>query len=235
MNNSHSNIKTTRAGKAKTLLHIDASAREDRSLTRDMGRRFMAAWRADNPNDVILHRDVGLHPPPYVSQDWVAAAFTPQEKRTPDEIELLATSDTLIGELACADILVIATPMYNYGMPAALKAWVDQVIRVDKTFTFDLARGDHPLEAVLSGKAMVLLTSSGEYGFAPGGERAGMNHLDPHLRTLGRYFGVAEDYHIAIEYQEFGDARHTASVTAAHAAIPGLVANLSRKPGLAAA
>ena len=117
--------------------------------------------------------------------------------------------------------------MYNYGMPAHLKAWVDQVIRVGRTFSFDLARGDWPLEPILSGKTMVLLTSCGEFGFGLGGIREGMNHLDTHLRTASRYLGVGEIHHLAIEYQEFGDERHARSVARAHAARPALVEQLA--------
>ncbi len=65
----------------------------------------------------------------------------------------LAYSDSAIAELVAADLIVLGTPMYNYGMPSALKAWVDQVIRVGRTFSFDLARGDWPLEPLLSASA----------------------------------------------------------------------------------
>jgi len=118
--------------------------------------------------------------------------------------------------LARADVIVIATPMYNYGMPAALKAWFDQVIRIDETFSFDLARGDWPLEPALSGKRLVVLTSSGEFGFETGGIRETRNHLQPHILTCSRYLGVEEHHFISIEYQEFGDSRHERSRTRAH-------------------
>ena len=133
----------------------------------------------------------------------------------------------MIGELRKAEMLLIATPIYNYGMPASLKAWIDQVIRVDETFTFDLSRGDWPLEPVLNGKTLVLLTSSGEFGFAPGGPRAHMDHLTPHVQTLAGYLGVSEMHHVRIEYQEFGDERHRRSVAEAHAEVARLVGQLA--------
>lgn len=210
-----------------TLLYITASARRSRSLSRDLGERFLAEWRVRRPGDEVIVRDVGQAPPPAVSEDWIAAAFTPEAARSDSQKDTLALSDELIDELAAADVIVIATPMYNYGTPAALKAWVDQVIRVNKTFTFDLARGDHPLEPTLSGKTLVLLTATGEFGFAPGGLRAEMNHLVPHLRTVSKYLGVAEDHHIGIEYQEFGDSRHAESLRSAREAVPALAARLA--------
>ena len=218
-----------------TILRIDASARTHRSLSRTLGDRFVEDWKAKRPEDEVIVRDVGISPPPAISEDWIAAVFTPEDQRSTTQREAVALSDTLIDELDRADIILIATPMYNYGMPAALKAWVDQVVRVDKTFSFDLARGDQPLEPIMGGKAMVLLISTGEFGFGPGGLRQNMNHLDPHLRTIGRYLGVEETLQVAIEYQEFRDDRHRASVEAAVASIPNLVDQLIEAPLVKAA
>ncbi|GMG82375.1 NAD(P)H-dependent oxidoreductase [Paralimibaculum aggregatum] len=217
------------------ILYITASARQDRSLSRGLGARFLEAWRARRPEDRVIARDVGANPPPAISQDWIAAAFTAETERSRAQRAVLALSDTLIGELAAAQTVVIATPMYNYAMPAALKAWLDQVVRVNATFTFDLARGDHPLDPVLSGKTLVLLTSAGEFGFAPGGSRAGMDHLTPHLRTVSRYLGAAEIHRVGIEYQEFGDARHRGSVAAAEAEVERLAAALAGRRARSAA
>ncbi len=221
-----------------TILHIDASVRESRSLSRALGRRFITEWKKRRPSSTVIHRDLGLRPLPGISEQWIAAAFTPKAERTPEQHEILAVSDMLIDEIARADVIAIATPMYNYGMPSALKAWVDQVVRVNETFTFDLSRGDTPLEPVMTGKIMVLLTSAGEFGFEPGGVREHMNHLVPHLRTVSKYLGVVEDHHIGVEYQEFGDDRHARSIDAANASVPRLIEcltnTLSAKPGLAA-
>ena len=209
-----------------TILRIDASARTHRSLTRDLADRFLAEWRTHRSDEQVIFRDVGTAPPPFLSETWIAAAFKPDHERTPAEAEALRQSDVLIDELSRADTLVLATPMYNYGMPAALKAWVDQVVRINKTFTFDLDRGDHPLEPVMTGKTLVLLTAHGEFEFQAGGLRERMNHLDPHIRTVAGYLGVSTMHHVAIEYQEFGDARHQQSLVSAQAQIPHLVAEL---------
>lgn len=194
-----------------TILSIDASARTTRSITRDLSQRFLSEWRAGEPDVRVIRRDVGQSPPGFVSEAWIAACFTDPAERTPAQDETLRESDELIAEIEAADILLIATPMYNYGLPAVLKAWVDQVIRVGRTFSFDLARGDYPLEPILSGKTLACLTSKGEFGFAPGGIREGGNHLDPHIKTFQHYLGVTEAHYVAVEFQEFGDARHDAS------------------------
>jgi FMN-dependent NADH-azoreductase len=196
------------------LLRVDASARLDGSITRQMADRFIDSWRASEPDVQVVSRDVGRQPPSIVSEASIRAGFTPSEQRTPDMKATLAESVTLIDEVRRADVLVIGAPLYNYGLPASLKAWVDQIIRPGETFSFDLRRGDFPIRSTLSGKALVVLSSRGEFGFGPGGIREGWDHLNPHLRTVAtRLLGIAaEDIHeIASEYQEFNDERHRRS------------------------
>jgi FMN-dependent NADH-azoreductase len=213
----------------KTILHIDASARGERSLTRRLSRLFIDTWLQQHPQAPVIRRDLGVAPPPFVTESWIAAAFSPPENRDADMRQALAWSDTAIAELKVADLIVIGAPMYNYGPPAILKAWLDQVIRIGRTFTFDLARGDWPIEPIMQGKRLVVLSSRGEFGFAPGEEREMLNQFDPHLATCAAYLGVARaDIHtIAIEYQEFGDARHARSRAEAEARTVALADTLA--------
>ncbi len=209
------------------ILRIDASARAENSLSRQLGDQFIADWSAFNkPPDVTL-RDVGKTPPPIISEDWIAAVFSPE--MTPEQKALTKISDEFIAEVAKAEMIIITTPMYNYGMPAALKAWFDQVVRIKKTFTFDLARGDRPLEPILPGKPIIALTSCGEFGFGPGDLNEGGDNLVPHLRFASRYLGVSEFHHVGIEYQEFGDARHERSKAEANRAVRDLAVRLSQQ------
>ena len=162
----------------------------------------------------MLQRDVGIDHPPLVTEEWIAACFTPDEKQTPANKQALAYSDAAISELSLSDIIVIATPRYNYGMPAALKAWFDQVIRIRRTFSFDPAEKTWPLSPILHGKKLILISASGEFDFHPGGIREDWDHLEPHVRTCAHYIGVAsaDIHHVSVEYQEFADERHDSSV-----------------------
>ncbi|KAF2395185.1 FMN-dependent NADH-azoreductase [Pseudomonas frederiksbergensis] len=206
-----------------TLLHIDASARSDRSLSRKLSKAFIECWIEQDAKTQIISRDVGHNPPPFVTEEWIAAVFTPESQLTPEKREEIRLSDELITEIDRADVIVIGAPMYNYGMPASLKSWFDKVIRIGKTFTFDLARGDYPLEPIMSGKKLVILSSRGEFGFGPGGVREKMNHLETHIQTCAHYLGVNETHVISIDFQEFSDARHEASIADAFDAVPVLV------------
>ena len=196
------------------LLRVDASARLDRSITRQLTERFIDGWRSSEPGVRVLPRDIGRNPPSIVTEAWISAGFLPPEQRTQEMKDALAESMNLIDEVRRADVIVIGSPLYNYGLPGALKAWVDQIIRVGETFSFDLERGDFPIQSTLSGKTLVVLSSRGEFGFEPGGIRDGWNHMSPHLRTIAtRLLGIAEGdiYEIASEYQEFNDERHQRS------------------------
>jgi FMN-dependent NADH-azoreductase len=217
-----------------TILHIASSARrtdnevkEFNSISKTLAEHFTDKWMTLNKEGKLIYRDLGLNPPEFISQDWIAAAFTQDEKKTDEQKALLALSDDLIDEVDQADIIVISSPMYNYGMPAVLKAWYDQIVRIDKTFTFDLARGDFPLEPIMFGKKLVLISSTGEFGFEIGGIREKMNHLGPHVETVSKYLGVDEFYEVKSEYQEFADERHEKSLTKAYSEINKLVEQLS--------
>jgi FMN-dependent NADH-azoreductase len=194
----------------KTILHIDSSARKKNSITRELSSKFINTWLKMRPDDTVITRDVGQSPPPFVSEDWITAAFTAEDERTDEQNQFLRPSDLLINELEKADIIVIGAPMYNYGMPASLKAWVDQIVRLNKTFSFDLARGDFPLEPILKDKTLICLTSKGEFGFTAG-VRQQMNHLDGHLATLSHYLGTKEQHIVSVEYQGFSDERRADS------------------------
>ncbi|MDN3379558.1 MULTISPECIES: NAD(P)H-dependent oxidoreductase [unclassified Pseudoalteromonas] len=217
-----------------TLLHIDASVRAAKndnpshdSISKNIAKCFTDNFAEHQAIDEYIYRDVGVNPPPFITQDWIGAVFTPENKKTAEQLQLLALSDTLIAEIAAADIIVISSPMYNYGMPAQLKAWFDQVVRINKTFDFDLSRGDFPLQPLLGGKTLVVITSTGEFGFEQGGIREHMSHLVPHLRTLSKYLGVSTIYEIASEYQEFADERHQQSLSNAYSQAIALAQNIS--------
>mgnify|MGYP003683004533 CR=1 FL=1 len=218
----------------QTILHLDTSARtldksrsSRNSISRMLADSFREQWEKKAPDTKVIYRDLAENPPSFINEAWIAAVFTPDEQRTTEQNALISLSDELIDEVTEADIILLSTPMYNYGMPAVLKAWFDQIIRVNKTFTFDLDRGDYPLQPTLSGKTMVLITSSGEFGFRAGGIREKMNHLGPHIEVASQYLGVENFYEIGSEYQEFDDQRHIDSLSNANAEVTNLVALLA--------
>ncbi|MFE0752675.1 FMN-dependent NADH-azoreductase [Inquilinus sp. NPDC058860] len=212
-----------------TILHIDSSARLGRSHSRRLSARFVEAWLARRPGDRVIRRDVGLEPPPPVTEAWIAAAFTKPERRTPEMRATLAVSDALVDELERADLIVAGVPMYNFGLPAQMKAWVDNIVRVGRTFGFDRSRPGEPYWPMLSGKRLVTLGARGDWGYGPGERLAGLNHAEPHLHTVFRYMGITDAVSIAAEYDEFADERIRQSLQAAEAEIDRLVARMTEE------
>jgi FMN-dependent NADH-azoreductase len=139
------------------LLVVETSPRGDSSISRTMTRRFVADWRATHPGGEVAERDLMETALPFVTAPWLQAYFTPPEQHSPAMKEALRLSDELVAELLAADHIVIATPVYNYNVPAALKAWVDHIVRKGLTLGFD-GRG-----LVTGKKATVLLASGGIY------------------------------------------------------------------------
>ncbi len=173
------------------LLHIDASPRGDRSHSRKLSREFVEAWVAAHPGDKVTYRDLGHNPVPLVSEAWIAANYTPAEAQTPETRELLRISDELIEELMAADIYVFGMPMYNFGVAAGFKAYIDQVVRAGRTFT-------RPnMEGLLKGKKMYLAMAAGA-DYAVGLPMANYNHVLPYLRAVFGFVGVTDITPIAV-------------------------------------
>lgn len=220
---------------SRNLLWIDSSARPGRSgqdrhgsHTRRLTARFMERWNAARPQDAIVYRDVGANPPAPVTGDWVAAAFTKPDRRDAAQQAILAESDALIAELVAADLIVIGAPMYNFGIPAPLKAWIDNVVRVGVTFGFDRTRGDVPYWPLLTGgKQLVILGSRGDYGYDPGERLAGINLVEASLTVALGYIGIDRHAAVAIEYDEFADDRLAASIASAETRTDALAAHLA--------
>lgn len=195
------------------LLHLDASARpglagkdEHGSHSRNLTHRFVSQWLSRRAQDSVTYRDIGQNPPSFINHDWIASAFTAQEHREPWMKAALAESDRLVDELIAADVLVIGTPLYNFGMPAALKAWVDQVVRPGRTIEYDRTNPIDPYVPMLADRPRhaVILSARGGIGFDPGGAMAHMNHLEPNLATALGFIGITRIHQIAIEGQEAG-------------------------------
>jgi FMN-dependent NADH-azoreductase len=210
----------------RTLLVINSSGRSTRSVTRHLTDRFVSAWARRHPDGKIIERDVGLNPPPPINESWIAAGFTPSTERTPAMWDALATSEALIDELFRATTVVVGAPMYNFGMPAQLKAYVDQIVRVDRTFSFNSEASD-PYQPLIPAKPAVIITSAGGSGYQPGGPFAHMNFLESHLETVFRFVGLTEISVIRVEFEEFKDQRFKQALAMAECTVQETVDRLT--------
>lgn len=159
------------------VLRIDSSS----TLTSSHSRAATAAIVDGlNPTTVTV-RDLAATPLPQITEAWVDARLIPADKRTAEESEVLALSDTLVAELQAADVIVIGLPLYNFGMPAALKAWIDLIARPRLTFKYT---EDGPVGLLDGKKAIVAFASGGVPMEAP------VDFATPHLRQVLNFVGI---------------------------------------------
>lgn len=166
-----------------TVLHVDSSARREGSVTRQLGQELLTDWRSRDPDLDVAYRDLSDTPPSLVDARWVKAALgrDPSADRS-----CLAESEALIAELEAADVLLLGVPMYNFGVPAVLKAWLDQVVRQGRTFGYD---GPRPVGLVVGVRAVILASSGGD---ALAYEHAGLDFRTSYLRAILGFLGMTD-------------------------------------------
>ena len=173
---------------ATNILRIDASARTQGSVSRDLNDRIIA--RFENAGDVnTVTRDL-TSSLPQIDENWIGANFTPADDRTAEQSETLALSDTLIDEIKAADVLVIGLPIYNFGVPASLKAWIDLVARAGVTFQYS-AYGP---KGLLEGKRAIVSVASG--GTEMGSD---IDFATGYLRHVLGFIGITDVVFVAAD------------------------------------
>jgi FMN-dependent NADH-azoreductase len=177
-----------------TLLKIDSSPMGERSISRALTAKFVDTWRKAHPGGKVISQDLSKVNIPVVDGRWVGAAYTPEEARSPEQRAILAVSDVLLAELLEADELVLGVPMHNFGIPSTLKLWIDQVMRVGKTFRYSAAG---PEALLKNKKATLLIASGGAYGKETA--MASFNFVAPYLRAVFGFVGITDVTIIAAE------------------------------------
>lgn len=160
-----------------TVLHINASGTFDGSVSRAATAQLLQDL---NPTEVIT-RDLAETPLPHVDQNWITTRLIANSDLTEADREVLALSDRLIAEIKAADVVLIGMPMYNFGMPAALKAWIDLIARPKVTFAYT----EKGPVGLLEGKRAIVAVASG--GVPVG---APVDFATPHLQQVLRFVGI---------------------------------------------
>lgn len=200
----------------KRILHIDSSPRHERSHSRKLTRKLRDKLFAKYPEHELTYRDLYVGTPPHVDVPWIEAAFSAQENLEPHQKQALQISNTLVEEFLRADIFLIGTPMYNFGMPSVLKAYIDNILRLNRTFSFDPADKNEPYRPLVNGnKSMFVVVATGDDGFRRGEPFAEMNHLEPHLRTIFGFIGVDDITFIYCRNAEYGGEKLEQSIQVA--------------------
>ncbi|AKG20894.1 FMN-dependent NADH-azoreductase [Calothrix sp. 336/3] len=209
------------------LLHIDASPRSQRSHSRRLSGEFVETWKTNHPHDTVTYRDVGRNPLPHIDEAWIAAAYSPPEQLTPELKEAIQLSDQLVDEFLAADIYVIGTPMYNFSIPSALKAYIDHIVRIGRTFAFTPEDSTNPYKPLVLGKKMFIIAARGGSGFSMGGQYELWNFQTPYLEKLFSFIGITDISLVEMENEEIGGEGLTEAIANARTQIAHLAAQKS--------
>lgn len=175
-----------------TILQIDSSGAIHNARSRQLTDRLVKRLLSLNTHAHLIHRDLAMPPfIPFVDEQWILSNNTPQESRSPEDLAVLALSDSLVAELQSADIIVIGTPIYNFSIPAALKAWIDMVCRARLTFQYS----DSGAVGLLKNKkAYVIITSGGTEVGSP------EDFASNYLRCVLGFMGITDVEYIAADH-----------------------------------
>ena len=193
------------------LLHIDSSILGGNSVSRQLTAQIVAAWRASHPATEVSYLDLAVDGPSHLSAESLgfrlpagAAELNAAQKREN------AISETLVAQFLAADVLVIGAPLYNFAIPTQLKAWIDRLAQVGRTFAYT----DKGPVGLAGGKTVIIASArGGVYSTSDAGNA--MEHQESYLKTVFGFFGVTDVRFVRAEGLAMGEAAKAAALAAA--------------------
>jgi FMN-dependent NADH-azoreductase len=168
-----------------TLLSIQASSRGDSSVSRILSDKFVEQWKQKYPAGQVTVRDLMKTDLPFLDIQWISGAYAPDPaRRSPEMKAALGVSDTLIAEIRSADHILIGVPMLNFGIPAVLKAYLDQIVRLNETFSRESG-------GLLKDKVVKIILASGRV-YTSGSPDAHLDFASGPLKAILNYMGITD-------------------------------------------
>ena len=167
-----------------SLLAVLASPRGDYSVSTQLVHAFVDTWKQEHGGGNVVTRELYKTTLPFVDVPWMLGAYTPAEQHSPEIKQAIAISDELIAELKAADHIVIGAPMYNFSVPAILKAYIDHIVRINVTFT-------PQYEGLLKGKKVTVIQASGGV-YSAGSHMETYNSETPYLKAILAFIGITD-------------------------------------------
>lgn len=168
------------------ILHLISSSRGSESFSNKLGNSIVDKLLAKHPGATVMEHHLVKSPFPHLEEVHLASFFTPEENRSPEQLEAVRHSDEAIAELLEADRIVIDVPMYNFSIPSTLKAWIDHITRAGITFTYS----DNGVEGLVKNKKAYLAISSG--GIYSEGVMKDADFTEKYLRFILGFIGITD-------------------------------------------
>jgi len=192
------------------LLHIDSSILANNSVSRQLSRDIVNQWVASHPGTVVDYLDLAVNSPDHFSADSLAFRLPAGSDLSDAQGREVALTEALVSQFLAADVIVVGTPMYNFSIPSQLKAWIDRVAQVGRTFTYT----DKGPQGLAGGKTVIVASSrGGVYSNSEGGRA--MEHQESYLETVFGFFGITDVRFVRAEGMAMGDAAKAVAMAAA--------------------
>ena len=193
------------------LLHIDSSILGGNSVSRQLTAQIVASWRAAHPATEVSYLDLAVETPSHFSADAMGFRLPPSSEQL-SEVQKRenAISEALVSQFLAADVLVIGAPLYNFTIPTQLKAWIDRIAQVGRTFKYT----DKGAVGLAGGKTVIVAsTRGGMYSTSDAGNA--MEHQESYLKTIFGFFGVTDVRFVRAEGLAMGEAAKAAALALA--------------------
>jgi FMN-dependent NADH-azoreductase len=193
-----------------TLLHIDSSIFSEAGESSRLARAYVDQWHAAHPGATVIERDLAVEPVPHLTADGFRGFLAKPEERTSAQRDIVAYSDRLIAELRRADAIALGLPLYNYGVPSALKAYFDHVARAGVTFRYT---AEGPVGLLKGKTARIFATRGGRY------QGSALDTQTAYVRDFLRFIGIEDVRFVYAEGLALGEAAKRTALDEAYAAI----------------
>ncbi len=203
------------------LLHIDSSVLGENSVSRQLTRQIVDEWTRHHPGTTVDHLDLAASAPTHLSADSLGFRLGADAELSDVQRRENAVSEALVSQFLAADVIVVGAPLYNFSVPSQLKAWIDRVAQVGRTFKYT---EQGPVGLATGKTVIVASTRGGVYSTSDQGRA--LEHQESYLQTVFGFFGITDVRFVRAEGVAMGDAARAAALDnarrdiAAHAAVP---------------
>jgi FMN-dependent NADH-azoreductase len=212
------------------LLHIDSSILGGNSVSRQLTAQIVASWRAAHPATEVSYLDLAVDTPSHLSTESLGFRMPAGTDLSEAQKRENAVSEALVSQFLAADVIVVGAPLYNFTIPSQLKAWIDRIAQVGRTFTYT----DKGPVGLAGGKTVIVAsTRGGVYSTSDAGNA--MEHQESYLKTVFGFFGITDVRFVRAEGLAMGDAAKAAAVAAAGQDIKTLATEAANQPKAALA
>jgi len=187
------------------VLHIDSSVRGDWSVSKDLTKHFVQQLLGKFPQAWIDYLDLAAEVPPHPSPIFIRANYTPAEDRTREMEEALMISNSLVNRMRSAEIIVIGIPMHNFSIPSILKAYIDNIVRINETF----AMTENGSQGLLTGKKVFIISTRG--ADFNNEQMQPMDQIKPYIKVVFGFMGMEDITYIDASPVQFADLQARAA------------------------